>query len=116
MLYNFKIYTLIGILNTVIHWFIFFTLHSFGYLQSTSNTIAFIISASFSYFMNSRFNFKKEMNGLRYLFFISGLGLISYYLGHIADCISLNVFFTLIIFSLVSLVMGFLYSKYLVFK
>lgn len=116
MLNNFKLYTLIGVLNTGLHWCIFFILQYFGFLQSTSNTIAFIISASFSYVMNSKFNFKKEMNGMRYLFFIIGLGLISFYIGHIADRISLNVIFTLIIFSLVSLVMGFLYSKFLVFK
>ena len=116
MLKNFKIYSVIGIFNTGLHWIIFFLCGSLGLLQAYSNLVAFTIASTFSYFMNSTFNFKKKVNGGGYFLFILGLGSISFLIGALADTFLINKIITLAIFSGVSLILGFIYSKYIVFK
>mgnify|MGYP000996411736 CR=1 FL=1 len=58
---SFMIFFVIGVLTTIMHLFIYnLTLEPFGVISS--NTIAFILSSLFSYSMNARFAFKKEVN------------------------------------------------------
>lgn len=116
VLRNFKIYTFIGVLNTALHWTIFFILSGFGFSQAYSNLTAFIISSTFSYCMNSKFNFKKKAKGRTYILFVVGLGALSLLIGGCADRFNINSFITLIAFSSLSLILGFIYSKYIVFK
>ncbi|EFE7249435.1 GtrA family protein, partial [Escherichia coli] len=85
MLRNFKMYSLIGVLNTGLHWVIFFIFTNIGFLQSLSNLVAFSIASSFSYAMNSKFNFKKKPKGSSYILFVTGLGILSLLIGSCAD-------------------------------
>jgi len=116
VLKNFKIYSLIGVLNTGIHWVIFFIFTNMGFLQSISNLAAFSFASSFSYVMNSKFNFKKKAKGSSYILFVTGLGVLSLLIGSCADRFKLSAFVTLIVFSSLSLILGFFYSKFIVFK
>ncbi|WP_181317330.1 GtrA family protein [Photobacterium leiognathi] len=108
-------YASVGVINTLIHWTSFFILNEF-ISQGLSNVIAFSIAVTFSFFINSKFTFKSNVSLYRYLIYVIFLGVLAYVIGEIAENIAVNPFMTLLSFSLVSLIIGFLYSKYIVFK
>lgn len=117
LLYSFTRYGLIGIVNTAVHWLIFFS--CFYYIfnsQAISNTIAFLVAVTISFFLNAYFTFNTHTNIRRYVMFSSFMGAISFLTGGVADKIALPPLYTLIIFTLLSFVVGFLWSKYWVFK
>jgi putative flippase GtrA len=115
-MYFFK-YSLIGIINTILHIFVFFILHHlYNFNQSISNLIAFSIVVTFSYFINSKYNFKSKYNIKKYIFFVVSMGLISFGIGFISDKNQIDPFETIIIFTLISLTLGFFLSKYFIFK
>lgn len=110
-------YGLVGIVNTAVHWLIFFVcLHFITTSQAISNTIAFLIAVTVSFFLNAYFTFKTHINIKRYLLFSSFMGVISFLTGYIADKVALPPIYTLIIFTMLSFVIGFIWSKYWVFK
>ncbi len=110
-------YILIGFFNTLLHSFVFFTIYLYyNFNQSTSNFIAFFIAVSFSYLINSKYNFKSKYNVKKYLYFVLLMGLISFVIGFISDQNQINPFATIIIFTLISLTLGFILSKYFIFK
>jgi len=114
---NFIKYILIGFFNTVLHIGIFFTMYLFFNLsQSISNFFAFLIAVTFSYFINLKYNFKSKYNVKKYLHFVLLMGLISFVIGFISDQNQINPFATMIIFTLISLTLGFFLSKYFIFK
>lgn len=110
-------YFIIGILNTAIHWLVFFILHLQGQLsQSFSNLYAFAVAVTFSFFCNARFTFRDRPTLKRYLLFTSFMGAISWLTGDVGDRLALPPLATVVVFSLISLIMGFFYSKYIVFR
>jgi hypothetical protein len=66
--------------------------------------------------MNAKFTFNKTATGLRYILFTIFMGILSYTTGLIADKLNLHPIITLISFSSLSLILGYLYSKWVVFK
>ena len=107
----------VGLINTAIHWLIFYALLEWvHWQQADSNLLAFIAASSFSFFANARFTFKAKTSLPRYLSFTGFMGAMSYALGALGDALALLPLLTLIMFSLVSLVCGFLYSHFIVFK
>ncbi|ENN8377937.1 GtrA family protein [Providencia rettgeri] len=117
MIKLFTKYFSVGILNTLIHWAIFGLLTAFiSTSQAVANLIGFIAAVSFSFFANAKFTFKAKATIVRYLSFTLFMGLLSYFTGYIADQLRLPPIATLITFSSISLVLGFLYSKIFVFK
>jgi len=110
-------YLLIGILNTALHWLVFFfCLFILMFNQGIANLIAFICAVTFSFFMNAKFTFNKEPTSVRYLFFIVFMGGISFCIGILGDKLAIYPIITLIMFSILSLFLGFIYSKFIVFK
>lgn len=110
-------YISIGIINTAIHWAVFGILTAIFFVtQATANLLGFTAAVSFSFFANAKFTFQAKPTTKRYLSFIIFMGLLSYLTGFIADYISLRPLATLIIFSSISLTLGFIYSKFFVFK
>ncbi|MBF7978656.1 MULTISPECIES: GtrA family protein [Rahnella] len=117
MIKLFSRYLSIGIVNTLIHWTIFALIFYMVYpSQAISNFIGFIVAVTFSFFANSKFTFKKKATGVRYTLFVAFMGFISLISGMTADYISLQPFITMVIFSGMSLFVGFLYSNFFVFK
>lgn len=110
-------YASIGVLNTALHWIVYFALCYFLMTtQAVANLAGFIVAVTFSFFANAYFTFKKKATGGRYVAFVSFMGLLSYLSGHISDSLHLHPVATLLIFSPISVVIGFLYFNFLVFK
>lgn len=117
MLKQFSRYFSVGVLNTLIHW-LFFGLcyYILSFEQSISNLVGFVVAVIFSFFMNAKFTFKQKVSSAKFVSYIGFMGLISYCTGFIADKFSSPAIVTLIVFSGVSLLCGFIYSKFIVFK
>ncbi|ELV07693.1 Bactoprenol-linked glucose translocase-like protein [Wohlfahrtiimonas chitiniclastica SH04] len=110
-------YVLVGFLNTAIHWMIFGICFWIFFLnQSSSNFIAFIFAVTFSFFMNAKFTFKKQPTSNRYILFTIFMGFLSFLIGKISDQFMFNPMITLVVFSALSLILGFIYSRFLVFR
>lgn len=109
-------YIIVGGGNTLIHWLFFFMFYHLNLSQSKSNFIAFVIAVTFSFFVNTKFTFKSQFSHKRYFLYVTFLGVISFFIGFISDLINFQPIFTLIVFSGVSLILGFYYSHYFVFK
>ncbi|KAF1312514.1 translocase [Pseudomonas sp. SG-MS2] len=110
-------YGLIGVGNTLLHWAVFFLLHqAAGLSQASSNLLAFAVAVSASYYLNARFTFATAPSKLRYLAFVSGMGCLSLSMGALSDRAGLSPWLTLVAFSAVSLIIGYGYSRTVVFK
>lgn len=117
MIKLFSKYFTVGIINTAIHWVIFalflYVVHT---NQAIANLIAFCISVTFSFFANARYTFKSSVTSGRYLLYIGFMGTLSVATGWIADSFEIPAILTLVTFSIISLICGFLYSKFIVFR
>ncbi|XBS68687.1 GtrA family protein [Acerihabitans sp. KWT182] len=110
-------YVSVGIVNTLIHWAVFAIIrHEFTNNQAICNFIGFSSAVTFSFFANAKFTFRSESTIARYVLFVGFMGIMSIVFGLISDSLNIQGLYTLISFSLFSLVCGFLYSKYIVFK
>lgn len=114
---RFTRFGLVGLGNTGVHWLVFLGLHlGLGSSQARSNLLAFGVAASLSYYLNARFTFGMRPSRGRYLLFVLGLGALSLGIGVLADRSGLSPWLTLVAFSALSLVLGYLYSYTVVFK
>ena len=117
MLKVFAKYFSVGVLNTIIHWAVFsFLVYCLKYSQASANLFGFVVAVTFSFFVNAKFTFKATVTTGRYILFVTFMGVLSFLTGSASDCLGLNPLFTLTIFSSLSLICGFLYSKYIVFR
>nr|WP_318382757.1 GtrA family protein [uncultured Enterobacter sp.] len=117
MLKLFAKYTSIGIINTLIHWVVFaLCIYGFHTGQALGNFAGFVIAVSFSFFANARFTFRSSTTTMRYMLYVGFMGTLSASVGWEADRVSMPPLFTLILFSAISLVCGFIYSKFIVFR
>jgi len=113
----FRKYFWVGIINTALHWLIFFLLIWLIELSSAwANLIAFTVAASFSFFANAIYTFKVQATKKRYFYFMIFMALLSFQTGWATDWFNLPKIVALVSFSALSLVLGFLYSRYLVFN
>ena len=117
MLKLFAKYTSIGIINTLIHWVVFaiciYVLHS---NQALANFAGFVVAVSFSFYANAKFTFNSTTTTLRYMLYVGFMGTLSAAVGWAADMCGLPPLVTLVTFSAISLVCGFIYSKFIVFR
>lgn len=110
-------YSLVGLANTLVHWQIFFVLRvAIGLDQSISNLAAFCVAASFSYYLNALYTFDAKHSVRGYVVFLCVMGVLSYAVGYLGDRWRLHGLLTVAVFSLLSLVFGFLLSRFLVFR
>ncbi|MGP9435719.1 GtrA family protein [Ewingella sp. AOP8-B2-18] len=110
-------YLTVGVINTAIHWAAFsIAVYLFSVNQAAANFIAFATAVTFSFFANASFTFNAKPKPTRYLLFVSFMGVLSILVGKISDYYHIEPIITLIEFSVVSLVLGFIYSKYVVFR
>lgn len=110
-------YVSISVLNTAVHWSVFFfLLYSATLNQAWSNFIAYMFAATFSFYANARFTFKAKISKRRYLSFVSFMAVLSFVMGNVADGVGMMPLVTMLLFSFVSLVLGFSYSHLVVFR
>ncbi|ORM50655.1 translocase [Pantoea conspicua] len=109
-------YMTIGVLNTLIHWCTFAICIKNGQTQSLSNFIAFCVAVTFSFFANAKWTFSAQATTLRYMMYVLFMGMVAMLVGSYADRMRINPIATLVVFSAISLVCGFLYSKYIIFR
>ncbi|MDK9115897.1 GtrA family protein [Salmonella enterica subsp. enterica serovar Indiana] len=76
----------------------------------------FVIAVSFSFYANARFTFNASTTTLRYMMYVGFMGTLSAVVGWMADQCSLPPLVTLITFSAISLVCGFIYSRFIIFR
>lgn len=108
-------YLLVGVFNTVLHGMVFYLFYAVSGWQALSNFLAFVVAASQSYLLNARYTFNKKTNAYSYMLFTGAMGSVSFLVGWAADHFQTPALLTPIFFSGVSLVLGFLFSKYVVF-
>ncbi len=117
MLKLFVKYSSIGIINTLIHWVVFamciYALHT---NQAMANFAGFVVAVSFSFYANAKFTFNSATTTLRYMLYVGFMGSLSAAVGWGADLCALQPIVTLVTFSAISLVCGFVYSKFIVFR
>ncbi len=114
---GFSRYTVIGIANTLIHWQLFFVFRAaFELSQALSNFLAFCVAASFSFYANAIYTFAMPASLPRYGLFMLCMGSLSLGVGGLADRWHLPGLVTVVVFSLLSLVCGFLLSRWVVFR
>jgi len=108
-------YLIVGVFNTAIHVAVFTAMHLFaGTDQAISNLTAFFVALSFSFLVNSRYTFRVPLSLLRYLVFVVGMGSLSLALGAIADAQGWRPAATVMLYSVISLVLGFLLSRWII--
>lgn len=113
---NFSRYFTTGMANTLLHWLVFAIIYYSTKDQSISNLIGFLCAVTFSFFVNAKYTFNSKINMKKYILYLSFMGFMSYLFGWVGMKLQLPVLVTLVLFSLTSLLIGFLYSKYIVFK
>ena len=117
MFKRFSTYASIGLLNTALHWLIFcLCVYGFSTRQALANLAGFIVAVSFSFFANAKFTFKSSTTTGRYLMYVGFMGMLSVAVGWLADKSGMPPIMTLILFSAISLVCGFAWSKLIVFR
>lgn len=104
-------------MNTLIHWVVFaLCIYAAHTSQALANFSGFVIAVSFSFFANARFTFNSSTTTLRYMLYVGFMGTLSAAVGWCADKSGMAPIITLIVFSAISLVCGFIYSKFIVFR
>lgn len=116
MIKLFARYASVGVVNTLIHWVVFTAFYTHGQSQSLSNFAAFCCAVTFSFFANAKWTFNAEATTIRYLLCLFFMGGMASAVGLYADRTKANPIMTLVVFSFISLLCGFIYSKFIVFK
>lgn len=98
------------------HWTVFAIMVSNSFTQLLSNFTAFCIAVSISFIANAKWTFKREATTIRYIMYVLFMGAIASFVGWAADKTNIPPIATLVIFSFISLISGFIYSKHVVFK
>ena len=113
----FQRFALVGVVNTGLHWLVFallFVLLEWG--QASANLAAFCVAVTFSFFANARYTFQQPASVIRYISFVVAMGSLSYATGWVADALGGHPLLTLVAFSALSLVLGYLYARFCVFR
>ena len=115
--YLFIRFASVGVLNTAIHAAVFLlTCFLFSFSQSLANVTAFFVAASFSFVANATWTFKKKRALHKYLIFVMSMACLAWSTGKLAEVTGVPALLTLLTFSSLSMVLGFLLSKYFIFK
>lgn len=117
MLKLFSRYVSVSVLNTAIHWAVFYLiLFTSDTTQSIANFGAFCVAVTLSFFDKARWTFNAETTTLLYMIYAVFMGSLASAVGWAADKSGLPPLVTLVAFSAISLFCGFVYSRYIVFR
>ena len=109
-------YSIVGIINTVLHISIFYIMVSYSISSTIANFTAFFLVSIFSFIINAKWTFKKSSNFSRYILFVSLMGVSALGTGWLADYFILPPTFSLVLFALLSWIVGYLCSYFIIFK
>lgn len=110
-------YNIIGILNTLTHWLTYLILNfHFGLESKYANFFSFFISSSVSYVLNSKINYKIDLEKKSYFKFISIIGVLSITVAEFFSYFKISNIIMLIFYTLISLLFGYFFTKKMVFK
>lgn len=109
-------YCLIGVVNTLVSYAVFYSSTVLFKSQAISFFFSTFIGALCSYLLNSRLNFKYNISIKRYLLFIAFMVLMSYFIGYIGDIFVITPIITFVVGLFLITPIGFLFSKYIIFK
>ena len=113
---RFLMYATIGLLNTAVNWVVFLVLvYWAGVAQAIASLAAFLCAVTVSFFVNAKVTFESRTSVLGYVGYVAFLGSLALLVGAGSDRAGLSPFVTLIGFSALSLVVGFLFSRYVTF-
>ncbi|WP_415773424.1 GtrA family protein [Pseudomonas sp. LB3P38] len=114
---GFSSYMVIGVVNALILWQIFFVLTVAADLrQAASNLAAFCVAASFSVYLHALYTFESKATVLGYLLFSTVMGVVSYGVGRIADLWQVQGLVTVTSFWLLNLIGEFFFFRFVVFR
>ncbi|MBF6032460.1 polysaccharide synthesis protein GtrA [Pseudomonas sp. P155] len=114
---GFSALTVIGIADGLIHWQIFFVLCSaVGLTQAVSNFAAFCVAAAFSFYVNVLYTFERSTSVFGYLLFIGVMAGVSFGIGLIADARSLHGLITVTSFTLLNLLLGYCFFRFVLLR
>ena len=113
---EFVSYCAIGVLNTAVHYGVFLGLLALVPLQTIANTAGFVCGLVVSFFLNSRFTFKKPVSFVRFLKLGLASGVVALVFGLLGDLLALHPTLTFLSYVFVNPVIGFLLAKHFVFK
>ena len=109
-------YGFIGIVNTGIHFVVFWSILYWVDLQAFANLCGFLIAVVFSFFMNARLTFKAKPTRRRFQRMVISMALVSVLFGAIGDVFKLYPLITFGIYFLLNPLIGFFVTKYFVFE
>lgn len=109
-------YAFVGVANTLIHWCVFFLVVSLSDSQGAGNLLGFLCAVTFSYFVNAKVTFKVSYRYHAYFLYVSVMALISFSVGYTGDYFVLKPIWSLLVFSFISLILGYRCAKYIYTK
>ncbi|SOD70554.1 Putative flippase GtrA (transmembrane translocase of bactoprenol-linked glucose) [Alysiella filiformis DSM 16848] len=114
---QFGIYSLIGILNTLIHVVVFGLLLANDVSATWANGMAFFSTATFSYWANAKWTFQQSYQNLSsYMAFVAWMGSLAIFSGWLVDYLAWTSWLAIPFFMVLSVILGFLGAKKLVFR
>ncbi|WP_296261860.1 MULTISPECIES: GtrA family protein [unclassified Pseudomonas] len=117
LLHGFARYCLVGLINTGFHAAVFLSFHSlWGVSQTISNLAGFLAAVSLSFCLNARFTFQSYRSWRRYWIYCAFMGLVSLCVGAAGDALAWAPIATLLVFTAVSLVLGYTFASRVVFR
>lgn len=120
--FNFIKFAIVGVMNTLLNWIIFFFLNNIGVYYIVSNIIAYTISTIHSYFWNSIWVFKysegsKAKASLKFILLnIGGLVLNTSILFILVDIFKMDKFIGLVLTTAIVMIINYIFNKIWVFK
>jgi len=110
-------YISVSMVNTLIHWSVFALLrHGLTNSQAIGNFAGFCVAAVVSFLINTNVIYQYDSSAKHYWPYMSAMGLMSIVFGLLADRLDILGRYTLLSFTIFSLICGFLYSNRTFFK
>lgn len=109
-------YGLIGVANTTVTALLFALLYYCLKIQSISLALAVLTATVGSFYLNSRFNFKRSVSKYKFLLFMVMNLTIAWACGKFGDVLVLPPWLTFILETVVFYPLGFILNKFLVFS
>lgn len=119
------LYTIFGILTTIVNLLVFYILTYFNLNENFSNTIAIICAVLFAYFTNRKLVFNSTANTFKENFkefykfilgrlFTMGIEIVGFYL--LFNIIGIQKFLSKLIITILVVILNFFISKFFAFK